>query len=190
MPKPKPSARLSKQERAARLRDVEELLVRGVANRTIYAQLGPRWGVKDAQVRKFIREVRAVWAAEAAEIDRTEVRAQHRSRLSKVFERAMARRVTVKNADGTVVLNARGEPVTMEMPDLRSSMRALDSLARLDNLNEETVKVDAPAESLVDLMRMGAVMAKRDPKHRPLGRLGKNGANGHGANGANGNGKA
>lgn len=146
------------------MREVEEMLVRGVSNRTIYGRLAERWGCKPQSVRIYVDKVRRAWAVEAQKIDRTELRAQHRARLTKVLERAMTRRMPVRNQDGTVVLDLTGNVVTADIPDLRTGMRALDSLAKLDNLNDETVKLEG-ADNLVDLMRMGSVMAEKAKAH-------------------------
>ena len=152
------------RSRVTRLRDTEELMVRGVARRTIHQSLCERYGVKSTTVDNWIGAVRDAWVVESAGVDRTEMRSQHRARLSKVYERAMTRRMPVRDADGNPVLH-NGSVVTAEIPDLRVSVRALDALAKLDNLNEETTKLDAgSAEDLVGFLRLGAVAAKRKIK--------------------------
>lgn len=166
--------RATKQETAERLLAVEELLTRGLSVRRIVRELGAKWSLSEQQVRHYIDAVRRVWAKEADGIDRTHLKAQHRERLVKVYERAMTRRAFARDDEGNVVLRVTGqdpdtgeptrEPVTIESPDLRSATKALDSLAKLDNLNDEVVRLEG-ADNLVDLLRLAAVRREKEKLH-------------------------
>lgn len=177
--------RASKENEAQRLRECEELMVRGIATRNLLHRLSERWGVSERTVQGYQRKVRAAWIAESAGLDRTEKRADHRGRLLKLYEKAMTKRAPIKTPEGGHVLDKHGNQVTVEAPDLRTANRVLAEMAKLDNLNEETVKVEN-ADNLVDLLRMGTLMESKLPKNERkvrFGKNGKNGANGHGANG-------
>lgn len=188
-------ARIAPETRAKRMIETEELMVRGLTARKVRRTLAERWGVSEQTAMKYMSAVRKAWAEEVKGLDRTERRNEHRAKLTKIFERALMKRATVRDGQGNPVIhggtlvqdeNGRtvlhgGQLQTIEAADLRSALRALAQVAKLDNLNDETFKTDGH-DQLVDLMKLGMVAASKKPgKGKGNGKAnGSNGANGHG----------
>ncbi len=160
---PSPMAVLSE-----RLLAVEEMLTHGWGRRRMIAELERRFGVHERTIHKWIAKVHRAWAAEAKLVDRDTIRAQHRERLTRVLHLAVEREVPATSKEDGVVYETDADgakrPVMIRSPDVRAAARILDLLAKLDNLNEETVKLEN-ADNLVDLIRLATVRREKEKKH-------------------------
>ena len=171
MTKRKPREHTRQAEIATQCGEAEELMVRGIAMSKIVTRMREKWGVSEATVYKRIQNVRDAWRAEAANQDRTALRDSHRERLLKCYSMCVNRRSVLRDGEANPVLSPKtGKPVMIDDPDLRSAGRYLDSIAKLDALNEETID-SGKGQDLVTLMNMAAVADKR---RRELGADTKN----------------
>lgn len=162
---------------------IEEMLVRGITTRRIRREGSDRFQVSTRTISKDITHIRVLWRKEADGIDRQAQRDGMREKLTKVYERSMTRRTILRNADNQVIRYDDGTPKTMDSPDLRSGLRALQQLSRLDGLDESIKLGDADVGDLVGLMALAQVRRKK-AKELGLNGSGSNGRpNGSGANG-------
>lgn len=146
--------------------EVEEMLVRGMGTRRLVLRCKEEWDVAEATVYKRIRMVRDAWAAEAKKYDRTAKRDEHRSRLLRLYNMAVNRMRPLRDAEGNPVIDPKTDkPFMVEEPDLRTAVKVLDSMSKLDNLDERVVPENA-ANDLVSLMQMAGVI---DDKQRAAG---------------------
>lgn len=143
-------------EIALQVSAVEEMLVRGYSTSNIVKRCTKEWDVVPATVYNRIKAVRDAWRAEASKIDRTAMRDAHRARLVKCYNLAVNRRVPLRDAEGNPVISERGKPYMVDEPDLRAAAKFMDSLAKLDALNEESIDSNK-GQDLVTLMAMAGV---------------------------------
>lgn len=128
----------TREEVFARLREVETLIARRLSTSAIESHLSAKWNVTRRQVRDYIARMRAQWAAEATTEGRVERRDHLRASVNDLYARAMARTEIVRDAAGNPIMDPQTQrPMTREIPDLRTAVRASEVLARLDGLNIE-----------------------------------------------------
>ena len=140
---------------------VEELLVRGYATSTIIKRCRGEWQCSQQTVYSRIQDVRDAWRAEAEQYDRSAVRDAHRARLLKCYGLAVNRKAPLLDGEGNPVMSTKtNRPVMVDQPDLRAAAKFMDSLAKLDALNEETVGGER-GKDLVQLMAMASVASEK-----------------------------
>lgn len=149
------------QEIARQCLEVEELLVRGMSTRRLVLRLKDKWGVSPETVYNRTRMVRDAWAAEAKKYDRGPKRDAHRQRLLKLYNMAVNRVRPLRDAEGNPVINEKTKkPFMVDEPDLRTAAKVLDSMAKLDGLDETTIPENR-AQDLVSLMQMAGVIEEK-----------------------------
>lgn len=137
------------EEKEARTREIEDAMARRMPFSQIEAYFMKRWGVSARTVRRYMQDVRTMWAEEAQAEDRVERRTHMRASLNSIYAKAMTRTVVVKDADGKPILDGNGRPLTIESPDTRSAIQAARTLIQLDGLDDPAllrVSVEAKVE--------------------------------------------
>ncbi|MEQ8721011.1 MAG: hypothetical protein RID81_07020 [Sandaracinaceae bacterium] len=121
-----------------RLEYVEERLVLRLSTARVQREVAERYGVTTRTARDYIRKVRDRWNEEASTEDRVERRNHMRASVNDIFVQAMTRRVPVLERGGAPVLeedpDGGSRPVEREEPDLKTAIRAAETLCRLDGL--------------------------------------------------------
>ena len=157
---------LTQEQKEARIDFAMEVYARTLSTRRTEFAIMEKFKLKRRAARYVIEHMRARWAEEAPlEGDATTRRNEYREAGKNAYEKAMRRRVVVHDAGGLpsyypaaisdgaggLVPHPRaGELVTREEPDLKTAVRSLEFLSKLDGLTSVTMHVNAPG--LVDAL--------------------------------------
>lgn len=134
--------RLSLIEKQQRLDAIEQLMTRRLTVSAVTAWAKKEWSIGERQVRDYIKGVRDRWAREALSDDRREERSHMRASLNDIFARAMSRSEVVKDSAGNPIIDPKtSKPITREVPDLRTAVRAAESICRLDGLYQDRLQI-------------------------------------------------
>ena len=135
------------------MRAAEGLMFQRMRRTEVQREICQRFGCGPRTARKYMRLVTDNWGEEAKAEDRTERRNSMRETANDLYTKAMERRIFATAAGGGVQCDEEGEPVILEAPDLRAAARALEILAKLDGLFDNTIKIDATG-TLSDLVAL------------------------------------
>ena len=111
-----------------RLIDAENAMVSGKTRAQIERELAKKWGISRRRASDYIRHAYARWEAEGV-ASREEKRAQLRAALWADRRVALSKKRSV--------VDNQGNPHEFDDPDVRSSLSALDMLAKLDALMDQ-----------------------------------------------------
>lgn len=165
MPRPKKPAGTprAKPPTAREMRDqvdrAEALYVRQVSREKIRRDLCERFALTPGQAEdRIVAAAKRLAADAAADVDRSAKRDRMREAMREVYQRALSVREPLLDAKGDPMLNpTTGEPLYRETPDLRTALRSLVEVSRLDGLYEES---DA-TRSIGDLASLAAAALRK-----------------------------
>ena len=146
--------------------EVENLLVMGRGSAYIVNQLSEKWDCCRMTVTNRIVMVRDAWREESRGVDRQGKRDEHRARLATLFRSALEAESPMTDPEGKPCFDNSGNVIMVKQPDRRTAKGVLDSMAKLDALNEELVHGPAN-QDLITIMQMAGLV---EQKQKELGK--------------------